>query len=400
MVHILDTLNRLETKFDSFALVGRDTPDAHKSLSRSSSIPKSTPLDPDTGLDFPTELQKSYQHLTVAHKVILWPSIYIHIINSGIRAAEDLQHVLQDGTPWFLRLEMAKHPNPLPSEPRLPYFAINARSHEQGFSSDVHFPSLTIQNIQERCEAYFSTFNILLPLLNRDSFMNDVVAPLLREGYRDGDCRAVLALHVFALGEVAIDGVFQQPIGSAGGVPSGFRGGTVDRPPGLATFNEARRRSGFVTTMTSLENVQILLLEATFYEAHARHLEFWRCSVAASMACQVLIRCNQPDWSSVHGDLIRRAYWACMLNEDLYHLDLDLPSTGIASLQDDVGLPYFHEAFDHQNQSSPLSEGRSHFQYHFLAIISLRRLISTINKTIHNCEADPFVRVDTALTLS
>lgn len=385
MVHILDTLNRLETKFDNFALSPRDSPDnRNKSISRSSSNTKSTSQDLEA--DFPTELQKTYQHLTAAHKIVLWPSIYIHLINSGIKAASDLQHVVQDGTPWFLRLEMTKHPQPLPGEPRLPYFAMNARSHEQGFSSDVHFPSLTIQHIQERCEAYFNTFNVLLPLLNRDAFMNDVVAPLLREGYRDGDSRAVIALLVFALGEVAIDGVFQRPIATNNGQQSGFRGGSVEAPPGLATFNEARRRSGFVSTMTSLENIQMLLLEATYYEAHARHLEFWRCSVAASMACQVLIRCNSPDWSTVHGDLIRRAYWACMLNEDLYHMDLDLPSTGIASLQDEVGLPYFHEAFDHQNQSIPLAEGRSHFQYHFLAMISLRRLISSINKTIHDCE--------------
>lgn len=388
MVHILDTLNRLENKFDSLSLGGRDTPDVRKPLSQPSS--KGTPNEAQSQSEFPTELQKTYRHLTVAHKIVLWPAIYIHIINSGIQAASDLQHVLQDGTPWFLRLEMAKHPDPLPGEPRLPYYAINARSHEQGFSSDVNFPSLTIQNIQERCEAYFNTYNVILPLLNRDSFMNDIVAPLLREGYRDGDHRAVLALLVLALGEVALDGVFQRPISSTDGHLSGFRGGTSETPPGLAIFNEARRRSGFVTTMTSLENVQSLLLEATYYETHARHLEFWRCSVAASMACQVLIKCTQPVWSTPTGDLIRRAYWACMLNEDLYHLDLDLPNTGIAALQEEVDYPYFHEASDQQNQTIPLSQGPSHFQYNFLAMITLRRLITTINTTIHECKYSTF----------
>lgn len=384
MVHILDTLNRLENKFDNLSF-NRESP-PQKSMSQTSSNTKSTPRDTDTQVDFPTGLQKAYQHLTVAHKIVLWPAIYIHIINSGIQAASDLQHVLQDGTPWFLRLEMAKHPLPVPGEPRLPYYAINARSHEQGFSSSVNFPSLTIQSITERCEAYFNTFNILLPLLNRDAFMNDSIAPLLRDGYQDGDSRAVLALLVLALGEVALDGVFQRPIASTDGTLSGFRGGTPDTPPGLAIFNEARRRGGFIYPMTSLENVQILLLEATYYETHARHLEFWRCSVAASMACQVLIKCSTPDWSSAHGDLIRRAYWACMLNEDLYHLDLDLPHTGISALQYEVGLPYFHEASDLQNQTIPTAEGRSHFQYHFLAMITLRGLIETINKTIHECK--------------
>ena len=32
------------------------------------------------------------------------------------------------------------------------------------------------------------------------------------------------------------------------------------------------------------------------------------------------------------GDLIKRAYWTCILSEDFYHLDLDLPRTGIDQL--------------------------------------------------------------------
>ena len=384
MVHMLDALARIETKLDSLQLNGLETPASRRSSNHKGST---TPLEVNAPLEFPSELQKTYEHLTVPHKIILWPSIYLHLVNSGINAAPDLQHVLQEGTPWFLRLEMAKHAQPLPTAQRLPYYALNQAAHEQGFSSNVAFPSLSIQQVHERCEAYFNTYNVLFPLLNKDSFMNDIVAPLLRDGYTDGSIQAVLALLVFALGEVALQGVFQPPISTYKGHQSGFRGGSVDEPPGLAIFNEARRRIGFVSSVTSLENVQMLLLEATYYEAHARHLEFWRCAVAASMACQVVIRCNRVDWSSVAGDLTKRAYWTCVLNEDLYHLDLDLPQTGIISLEDQVPLPYFHEASDQQNQSIPLAEGRSHFQYHFLAMVALRRLIARINKTIHECES-------------
>jgi hypothetical protein len=319
----------------------------------------------------------------------LWPSIYIHLINSGIQATSDLQYVLQEGTPWFIRQEIAKHPNPLPYDVALPQYALNAGLREQGFSSKVAFPSLTIQLIQEQCEAYFNTFNVLFPLLNRDAFMNATVAPLLREGYADGDPNAVLALLVFALGQVAIDGVFDRPISIINGKPSGFRGGTIDKPPGLAIFNEARRRLGFVATQTTLQNVQILLLEATYYEANARHLDFWRTTVAASMACQVLITCNATDWSSMTGDLIKRAYWTCILSEDFYHLDLDLPRTGIDHLDDEVPLPYSHNAHERQNSSGLLVEERSHFQYHFLAMIALRRLIARINAAIHECKSLP-----------
>jgi len=322
----------------------------------------------------------------VPHKVILWPSIYIHLINSGIGATSDLQFILQEGTPWFIRQEMTKHPLPLPFDAGLPSVQLTEPS-EGGYSSRTAFPTLTISQIQEYSDAYFNTFNVLCPILNQDAFMDDVVARLVREGYADGDPSSVLALMVFALGKVAVDGVFGQPISVQADSPSGFRGGTIDKPPGIELFNEARRRIGFVMTLCSLENVQILLLQATYYEANARHLEFWRCTVAASMACQVLIRCQSIDWSSQEGDMIKRAYWACILSEDLYHLDLDLPQTGIHTLEDEVPLPYFHEAQEPQRGAGRAVDERSHFQYHFLAMIALRRLIARIHGVIHECRS-------------
>ena len=393
MVHILDTLTRLENKFDTVALSSPrcQSPDLgglRNSLSQtlpSNNSPRKGGInDHEMSQGFPRELQRSYQHLTMPHKIILWPSIYIHLTNSGISTTPDLQYVLQEDTPCFIRQEMAKHTFPLPCDVGLPHFAINSYQKEQGYATKVAFPTLSIRQIKEQCDAYFNTFNILFPLLNRDAFMNKTVAPLLQDGYRDGDCKAVLALLVFALGQVAIEGVFERPIAIITGYPSGFRGGTAENPPGLATFNEARRRLGFVETHPTLENVQILLLVAIYYESNARHLDFWQSTVAASTACQVLIRCKIMDWSSPTGDMIKRAYWSCILNEDFYHLDLDLPKTGIDNLEDEVPLPYFHDTHGHNNSSGPLTEERSHF-YHFEAMIALRRLIARINTVIHKC---------------
>ena len=393
MVHILDTLTRLENKFDTLTLGNAISPLSDSSglrpqpsPSANSSAKSGSNTKPEYPHDFPRELQQTYQHLTVPHKIILWPCIYIHLINSGIQATNDLQYVLQEGTSWFIRLEMARHPQSLPYDVSLPFYSMNSGLREQGYASNVAFPTLSIQQIQEFCDAYFNTFNILFPLLDRDTFMNGVVAPLLRDGYADGDPKAVLALLVFALGKVAIEGVFERPISVIDGQPSGFRGGSAEKPPGLAIFNEARRRIGFVSHESSLENIQILLLEAIYYEANARHLDFWRSTVAASMACQMLIKCKIIDWPSPTGDLVKRAYWTCMLSEDFYHLDLDLPRTGIDTLEDEVPMPYFHDAHDPQYPSAPRTDDRSHFQYHFLAIIALRRLIARINTAIHQCK--------------
>lgn len=390
MVHILDTLTRLENKFDNLALSsGAGTPETsgsgpRASVSHSSTSSNRVPrADEYLSGQIPLELQQGHHHLTVPHKIILWPSIYIHLINSGISAASDLQFVLQEGTPWFIRQEMLNQKEPLAPEVGLSSFTMSGRSPGQGQPDRIGFTNLTVQKMQEYCDSYFTTFNVLAPVLNREMFMTQTMTAILQDGFGDGDENSVLALLVLALGQLAFEGVFRDPVSMVNGTSSGFRGGTIDKPPGIEIFNEARRRLGFVVTQNSLENVQIMLLQATYYESTARHLDFWRSTVNASMACQVLIRCQSIDWQSHYGDLVKRAYWTCVLSEDLYHLDLDLPQSGIQQLEDSVPLPYFHEGQDRFQTD----EERSHFQYHFLAMIALRRLISRIHEVIHECES-------------
>lgn len=394
MVHILETLQRLENKFDTLQVSNSSTPASNRdgvvqSNSRAMSIGDSlggaSHVSPDSDSravanTFPGELQRSYQHLTVAHKILLWPAVYLHILNSGAAAASDLQYVLQDGTPWFIHLEIAKHSATLPSDTEMRTYPI-----PQPHSGEIKvgFSQLAMDSVLRMTDAYFSTFNLLSPILDRDAFMTEVVEPVMRNGFADGDPDACLALLVFALGQVAIDGVYSSPISNYNGSPSGLRGGTAERPPGLDLFNEARRRVGFNVHACTLKNVQILLLQATYYESCARHMDFWRATVAASMSIQVLIRCENIDWSTPRADFIKRAYWVCILSEDMYHLELDLSQTGIHTLEDQVPLPYFHEA---QNMSGKASDERSHFQYHFLAMIALRRLITRIHGSIHDCK--------------
>jgi hypothetical protein len=389
MVHILSVLTGLEDKFDNFAISrggcstsGRVT-ETSTTFPSLRSIDKTVKADAELGHDFPVELHRSYQHLTSPQKVVLWPSIYTHIINSGTQSASDLQYILHGDTQWFIRQEMKKHPLSLPTDPGLPRRQIGDSSSEDGYSKRYAFPTLTIQQVWEYTEAYFNTFNVICPILDYDS-TNEVIARLSRKGYADGDPQGILALLVFALGQLALEGVFGNAISSHNSAPSGFRGGTAERPPGLEIFNEVRRRLGLVMNTCTLESVQIMLLQATYYEANSRHLDFWRCAVAASMEMQVLIRCHGIDWQSHRGDLITRAYWACNLSEGLYHLDLDLPQTGICTLEDEVPLPSFHKPQNPQGHSHG-SGALLQFEYHFLATISLRKLISQINAVIHEC---------------
>lgn len=394
MVDILAALNRIERKMDSMnpayapAIASAFTPDssslAPTSTSQSqaslSSGSKGTKTESDFA--FPQELQEGYQHLTVPHKIIFWPSIYFLLINSRISAASDLQHVLQEGTPWFIRQEMQSHQDELPTNFGLTSHATSSHSPGETHSRRVMFPDLTSERVRQYCEAYFDSFNVVYPILHAEGFLQDIMTPIMRDGFAETAIESVLALLVLALGQVAIDGVFEQPISRSGNSSSGFRGGSIDHPPGIELFNEARRRLGFVATSMTLENVQVMLLQATYYETCARHLDYWRSTTMASVAVHVLVRCGNIDWSTAYGDLVKRAYWTCVLGEDLYHLDLDLPITGVQDYEEEVPNPQFR-AEQHQTPGPLSADDRSHFQYHFLAMIALRRVISRISASIH-----------------
>lgn len=357
-----------------------------------------------SAVDVPPKSQQPCHPLAVPHKIVAWPYVYADLINFGTVPASDLQSVLREGTVWFIEGDLSKHSDPLPCDIGLYSSVVDVGDAKHGRPYSVSFPALTLQKVLKYCDAYFSTFNLLYPLLDQEAFMDEVVARSLREGYKDGDSGSVLALLVFALGQVAIEGVFDRPVSVLNGKSSGFCGSSFAHPPGLGLFNEARRRLGFLATQCSLENVQIMLLQATYYQSTARHLDFWRSTVAASSACQVLIRCQAIDWWSADGDLVKRAYWTCVLTEELFHLELDLPQTQICTLEDEVPLPQFPELQDQQEDSAslpPLSVGageeRNYHGYHFLAMITLHLLTSRVHREIHACErntacAEPLVQ--------
>ena len=385
MVHILDAITRLETKFDNLALGSSTTKDPIASASRASvgtsSNPGNRPYRNGSEVDarVSSESSQGYHHLTIPQEVILWPSIYLHLVNSNSDSTPDLQYVLQEGTPWFLRLSMSSA-----TEKLLPTTGLEAiTKHSEG--SRVIFPSLTVQRIQEYCDAYFNTFNVLAPILIKDVFIKDVLAPVLEDGYGYDDTESAIVLLVCALGQLAAEGVFGRPVGVVKGTPSGFRGGTTESPPGVEIFNEARRRLGFVATHISLGNVQVMLLLATYYDATSCYLAFWRSTVMASQACQMLIKCQSIDWQSQYGGLVKRAFWKCMLNEDVYHHDLDLPESGIQAFEDMVPLPSFKEGQDASRPCAAASDEPTSYQQHFLALIGLRKVIWRTHENLQEC---------------
>jgi hypothetical protein len=331
--------------------------------------------------------QNSRSHISVSHKVLLWPGVVRYMRDSGIAevAVTDLQRIARLGSSWLLQRETATRRGKLPCDFSLPCSTSN--------SGSVVFPDLTVERVNEYSSAYFNTFNVLLPLLDLNDFLDDVVARLLREGFRDDDPESVLALLVFALGQLAVEGVVGQPTSAYNDESSGFRGGTIEKPPGLGLFNEARRRIGMVNTQFRLENVQIMLLQATYFEASAMHLDFWSSTSAASLACVCLIKSQQIDWTSSYGDLVSRAYWVCVLQERLFDLEFRMASTGIESLEDQIPLPHFYPRKGGWT-GDPLSgttnastaDGKGASAFYFVAMTALSRLIRRADNIIHDYE--------------
>lgn len=324
--------------------------------------------------------------LTVPHKIMLWPNIRDQLLSSSIQADPDLAELWDEGSTWFIKRELKSRSGFLPVEMSMPDhpFTSDLSHRRTAFLRDLRMTSAL-----EYVDAYFNTFNMLFPLLDRQRFMDDVVSPIIQQGYADSSWRGVLALFVFALGQVATEGTHHPPVSTPGGQPSGIRGGTVQVPPGLHNFNEARRRLNLLPVHDTLEKVQGLLLQSIYYQCSSQHVDYWHSVTSASMLCRVLIMCTMDTWESARGDLITRAYWTCVIHEELFHVDMDLPGTAIVTMEDDVPLPYFHELsesrmLDHQRPSDHDMMSTAYF----LAMITLRRLVGRIHSLLDESESE------------
>jgi hypothetical protein len=69
--------------------------------------------------------------------------------------------------------------------------------------------------------------------------MSEVLTRLPQRSHRDDEPEGVLACLAFALGQLAVEGVLEQPTSKHNSECSGFRGGTIDAPLGLDLFNKA-----------------------------------------------------------------------------------------------------------------------------------------------------------------
>ncbi|KAH7417248.1 hypothetical protein BKA64DRAFT_294755 [Cadophora sp. MPI-SDFR-AT-0126] len=385
LVEILDRLKSLEDKVDRIP-TGRIPqgfgPPQHTPSSQPSFNTEIEPSSDSTPSGRqPSSPYQPYRHASAAHKILAWPALQQLMLQVLPSNAGDLKTLESDGTSFLVRMHdgQPKLPMDEPLQDR-PFVGMQTQATRNSGGPRITFPALTRDAMYRLTAAYFDTFNFLYPFMDRRTFESDTLAKVCSEGF-DGDVDSVIALMIFCLGEVAIEGLTGNPIGNFKGIPSGVRGGSTGRPPGLSLFNEARKCLGFVVTDFELENVQIFALFALYYQSCSRHVDFWRMTVNASQACYILVTCNVVDFNTPKGDLIRRTLYFLLNLETSLHLELDLPVTGIAELGDRVGMPSFNVPFC---EADHIGNQATNFEAHFASGLALRRLCASVNAQIYD----------------
>lgn len=194
--------------------------------------------------------------------MLAWPAVQHVLAHAHPSNATDLHRSERDGSAFILSLQETTPKLPLDEAlAHHPFLGSQTQATGTGGGAGVAFPELTKDIMLKLATSYFDTFNLIYPFMDRQSFLSDTLSKVCSEGF-NGDTESVIALLVFSLGELAMSGSRGQPMDIYQGRASGMRGGSANRPPGLALFNEARKRIGFVMTDCDLENVQIFSLSA------------------------------------------------------------------------------------------------------------------------------------------
>lgn len=400
LVEILDRLKTLEGKIDNLSAHGSVFTSEQGSVTGNPLVQTPGPLGDGssglgasissayTSLPLPealhaTDESSMYKHSSSVRAMLAWPAVQELLkFVLPMKLEPDEPGVDQNSISILLGLHQS------PALPRAGSVDPSASILEP---QTLHNPSgtprvannLTWDTIQTLSTAFFETFNLLHPIVDRGNFTTVTLPAVVAAGF-DDSIEATLSHLVFALGEVALLGTQGPPLRFHNSRPSGVRGGTKTQPPGLIFFNEARRRMGYNLTDCSLENVQVYALVGIYYETCFHHGEFWRMTTSASLACQALVMNHPGEPTQAHMDIIRRAFWHCSIMETYLELELGTPATGLDKYEGKVPVPNFGGGF---SQEDLVSNQASHFQEHFASQIVLRRLSTDFNAVLNSVPA-------------
>ena len=181
---------------------------------------------------------------------------------SHATSTRDLYNLDVGGSAFLVRLQRESQGIPLNEHlVDQPFVGMQMQESRKSGGARVTFPDLDYNTMHELATSYFDTFNLIYPFMDRQNFISDTLTKMHSEGF-GSDAESVITLLVFALGELAQQGIQGDPIEVYNDRPSSLQGRTLENLPGLGLFNKARSRLGYVIADMELENVQIFLLSA------------------------------------------------------------------------------------------------------------------------------------------
>lgn len=269
LVEILERMKTLEDKIDNLTAQGVASPPVPPSVfggplvqtpasiaggssaSGSSSTFVPTPLADASNMPGTASL---YKYAPSVRDVLAWPVVQelLKVVSPATPGYDSPSIAQQDGMSLLLGA-----PQSIPLAPQGSTFGRHPSLDPPtlGTSPAVSpaLSALSWENMQTLTKAFFDTYNLLHPIVDRHAFVSTTLPAIMANGFMlDDSVQSTLACLIFALGEVAVDAYndsSQRPARNS-----------MVQPPGLVFFNEARRRMGFNLTECSLENVQIFAL--------------------------------------------------------------------------------------------------------------------------------------------
>ncbi|KAH7028971.1 uncharacterized protein B0I36DRAFT_422799 [Microdochium trichocladiopsis] len=379
---------------------------------RPSESPAAVGATPDTVSDTISHPPQTTPISFSAHKVLQWPAV------SALMPPEVASICRDHGTGYVSILEGKRPPVPLPSSLSRQSVDFGSMSARIGNGEEQPLSRLSVSIITTLCDAYFATFHLAHPILDRSVFSHHTLSVAIQRGF-DYDLESCVVLTVMALGCWGIRA--SREAGFAASTPrtthylddpslEQYLGhGGRDGIPGLTFFNESRKRIGFLRNDSSMQDCQFHLLNGLFYAQLVRPMDWYYCIGRAAVCCITFWECHSADCDDWARDMQSRLFWITVMAESVLADELSLSTSRLAQLQEKVPLPKFVKlernpflpVVEHYHDYSMTSQGGSasahgisrgsddaeaddlFYNYHFLSQIAHRILLTRMKDSLY-----------------
>ena len=358
---ILHKLERLDAKIDQISRQDSDSGSTYRSTTLPPSKDESPPRD--------SAISKATPISFSAHLMLDWPAV---------RAMLPPAAGVPKGN-YSLKLEDQR--------PSLPPTS--------GRYADSFLADLSVSRVRELSDAYFATFNLANPVLDRKLYFQRTLGAAINGGF-GYDADSCVVLMTMALGCWGLQVLSKQqpsPHTHYHSSPVSDRHyqtpseqGYSSEPAGLAFYNEARKRIGFLDCKYDMEICQFYLLAAIYHGQLLRPADCWSMTTRAATCCLRFWENPPLDGDEWALDMFSRLFWITVMHQTVLTQELvGLPGSKIRDMEDQVPLPKFVQFKQPSYPTAPDDEDESFYHYHFLSQIAHRIFLTRVYNSSYYC---------------